>query len=454
MNNIAIIGAGTTGTAVAQQLSLNKTNSVTLFVKSKKQSEQIKKEHRNKEYFQNFRLNKQINSEYNFELLKEFKIILIAIPSHSFKDYQFIFESYIDKDALIINMSKGLLDQGKTIHDYFTIDLKFKNFISLKGPSFNVEVIRNAPTLLTMSYKNRVDIIKVKEIFRDTVFFFDFTSDNNGAEYLCALNNIYAVYMGNIDGKFNSSNTNYFILTQCFKEIKILLKYLKCDTKTANLGCGIGNLCLNSLSDLSRNRTLGLIVEKGFYNADDKTNNVVLEDIKTLNLLHKIIEPKLIKNLPILDTLFNFFIFKTTKTLNVDFSLILKNKFKTVITYGTFDLLHYGHLEILKRSKDYGHKLIVGLSTDEFNEVKGKTCKFNYKKRKRYLESLDFVDLVIPEDNWEQKSQDIVEHRVDFFVMGDDWEGKFNHLEDFCEVIYLPRTKGVSTSQLKQLLNG
>nr|WP_299101773.1 glycerol-3-phosphate cytidylyltransferase [uncultured Winogradskyella sp.] len=133
--------------------------------------------------------------------------------------------------------------------------------------------------------------------------------------------------------------------------------------------------------------------------------------------------------------------------------MILQNKFKTVLTYGTFDLLHYGHLEILKRAKDYGHKLIVGLSTDEFNKVKGKTCKFNYNKRKRYLESLDFVDLVIPEDNWEQKSQDVIEHRVDFFVMGDDWKDKFNYLEEFCDVIYLPRTKGVSTSQLKQLLN-
>ncbi|WP_345739631.1 glycerol-3-phosphate cytidylyltransferase [Winogradskyella eximia] len=454
MNNIAIIGAGTTGTAVAQQLSLNTNNNVSLFVQTKTQSNQINEENKNKEYFQNFRLNKEINSEHNFELLNNYEIIILTIPSRQFDDYKKVFSDIIDKDSLIINMSRGLLKDGMTIHDYFTYELKFENFVSLKGPSINVEVIRNAPTLLTLSYKNRSDIIKVKEVFKETVFYFDFTTDNNGVEYLCALNNIYAVYMGNIDGKFNSSNTTYFILTQCFKEIKILLKYLKCDTKTANLGCGIGNLCLNSLSDLSRNRTLGLIVEKGFYNAEDTTNNVVLEDIKTLNLLNKIIEPKLVKNLPILDTLFEFFIFKTSKKLNVDFSLLLKNKFKTVLTYGTFDLLHYGHLEILKRAKDYGDKLIVGLSTDEFNEVKGKTCKFNYKKRKRYLESLDFVDLVIPENDWDQKAEDVIEHNIDYFVMGDDWKDKFNSLEEHCEVIYLPRTKGVSTSQLKQLLHG
>lgn len=454
MNNIAIIGAETTGTAVAQQLSLNKNNNVSLFVQSEMQSSQINEENRNGAYFQNFRLNERINSEYNFELLRDYEIIILTIPTNNYREYENVFSKVIDKRALIINMSKGLLTDGMTIHDYFRLDLKFENFVSLKGPSSSVEVIRNAPTLLTLSYKNRSDIVKVKEIFKETIFYFDFTTDNNGVEYLSALNNIYAVYMGNIDGKFNSSNTKYFILTQCFKEIKILLKYLKCDTKTANLGCGIGDLCLSSLSDLSRNRTLGLIVEKGFYNADDITNNVVLEDLKTLKLLHKIIEPRLIKNLPILDTLFKFFIFKTTKKLNVDFSSLLKNKFKTVLTYGTFDLLHYGHLEILKRAKDYGHKLIVGLSTDEFNEVKGKTCKFNYKKRKRYLESLDFVDLVIPEDNWDQKAEDVIEHNIDYFVMGDDWKDKFNFLEEHCEVIYLPRTKGVSTSQLKQLLNG
>lgn len=454
MNNIAIIGAATTGTAIAQQLSLNKNNSVTLFAKSEKQSTQINKDHINKKYFQSFRLNKTIKADHDFELLKDFEIVILTIPTSRFSFYESIFLENINKDALIINMSKGLLKNGMTIHDYFTLNLKFKNFVSLKGPLLNAEAIRNAPTLLTLSYKNRIDVVRVKEIFEQTIFHFDFTTDNNGVEYLSALNNIYAVYMGNIDGKFNSSNTRYFVLTQCFKEIKIILKYLKCDTKTANLGSGIGDLCLTSLSDISRNRTLGLIIGKGFFNAEDNTNNVVLEDIKTLKLLNNIIEPSLVKNLPILDTLLEVFIFKTTKKLNVDFTSLLQNKFKTVLTYGTFDLLHYGHLEILKRAKDYGHKLIVGLSTDEFNKVKGKTCKFNYKKRKRYLESLDFVDLVIPEDNWDQKIEDVIKNRVDYFVMGDDWKGKFDYLEAHCEVIYLPRTKGVSTSQLKDLLNG
>jgi glycerol-3-phosphate cytidylyltransferase len=132
---------------------------------------------------------------------------------------------------------------------------------------------------------------------------------------------------------------------------------------------------------------------------------------------------------------------------------IIDGKFKTVLTYGTFDLLHYGHLEILKRASLLGNKLIVGLSTDKFNEIKGKTCVLPYQKRKELLESLDYVGKVIPENNWDQKVTDIQGNNIDIFVMGDDWEGKFDELKVFCEVIYLPRTKGISSSKLRSILD-
>ena len=132
---------------------------------------------------------------------------------------------------------------------------------------------------------------------------------------------------------------------------------------------------------------------------------------------------------------------------------IKDEKFKTVLTYGTFDLLHYGHLEILRRASLLGDKLIVGVSTDKFNEIKGKTCVLPYQKRKELIESLDYVDKVIPENNWDQKVTDIQGNNIDIFVMGDDWEGKFDELKDFCEVIYLPRTKGISSSKLRSILD-
>ena len=132
---------------------------------------------------------------------------------------------------------------------------------------------------------------------------------------------------------------------------------------------------------------------------------------------------------------------------------IIDGKFKTVLTYGTFDLLHYGHLEILKRASLLGNKLIVGLSTDKFNVIKGKTRVLPYQKRKELIESLDYVDKVIPENNWDQKVTDIKGNNIDIFVIGDDWEGKFDELKDFCEVIYLPRTKGISSTKLRSILD-
>lgn len=127
---------------------------------------------------------------------------------------------------------------------------------------------------------------------------------------------------------------------------------------------------------------------------------------------------------------------------------------KKVITYGTFDLLHYGHINLLRRAKEFGDYLIVALSTDEFNwYFKQKKCYFSYQERKQLLEAIRYVDLVIPEENWEQKITDIREYHVDTFVMGDDWKGKFDFLKEYCEVIYLPRTPEISTTKIKNDLN-
>lgn len=123
---------------------------------------------------------------------------------------------------------------------------------------------------------------------------------------------------------------------------------------------------------------------------------------------------------------------------------------KKVITYGTFDLIHYGHVNLLKRAKDLGDYLVVGLSTDEFNLLKDKRSYFSYEQRKAMLEALEVVDEVIPENNWEQKIVDVREEQIDTFVMGNDWEGKFDYLAEFCNVTYLDRTPNISTTQIKE----
>lgn len=127
---------------------------------------------------------------------------------------------------------------------------------------------------------------------------------------------------------------------------------------------------------------------------------------------------------------------------------------RKVITYGTFDLLHYGHINLLQRAKSLGDYLIVALSTDEFNSrEKKKATYFTYQERKRLLEAVRYVDLVIPEKNWEQKVSDVREYRADVFVIGDDWKGKFDFLKEYCEVVYLERTPEISTTKIKSDLS-
>ena len=123
---------------------------------------------------------------------------------------------------------------------------------------------------------------------------------------------------------------------------------------------------------------------------------------------------------------------------------------KKIITYGTFDLLHWGHINILKRAKELGDHLTVAISSDEFNALKNKEAYNSYENRKMILESIRYVDKVIPENNWEQKISDVIENDIDIFVMGDDWKGKFDFLKEYCEVIYLPRTVGISTTKIKK----
>lgn len=129
-----------------------------------------------------------------------------------------------------------------------------------------------------------------------------------------------------------------------------------------------------------------------------------------------------------------------------------------MITYGTFDLLHAGHINILKRAKELGDYLVVGVSTDTFNYIKGKRSYYTIEERKSILESIRYVDEVILEHTWDQKVEDILKFKIDVFAMGDDWKGEFDFLKEYCEVVYLPRTVGISTTKIKndlvQLNNG
>lgn len=124
-----------------------------------------------------------------------------------------------------------------------------------------------------------------------------------------------------------------------------------------------------------------------------------------------------------------------------------------VLTYGTYDLLHIGHINLLRRARELGDYLVVGLSTDEFNALKHKSSFLSYEHRKVIVEAIRYVDLVIPENNWEQKIDDIKKYNIDIFTMGDDWQGKFDFLEEYCKVVYLERTRDISSTILKEIIS-
>ena len=449
--NILVLGGGTFGTAIANELSVNTENNVVLFSRNQQKVDEINTYYTNKHYFPNKHLTKFLSATSDKNEIRKADIVFIALPSTVIIENLLMLRSYFNEDALFVNLSKGLFAEGVTVVESIQKKLGITNIVTLKGPSFAVEVMEHADTLLTLGYSTNHQYEIINRVIKNTCLHIDCTTDIRGVEVLSVLKNIYALVLGVVDAKYNSPNTRFMILTKAFSEARTLLRSLGGADDTLFLACGFGDLCMTSLNDLSRNRTLGLLIGKGFYNADYKSNSVILEGLNAVNLVHALPLEHITEDLPLLNKLHDFFA-SEKNILSIEFDKLVDKKFKTVLTYGTFDLLHYGHLEILRRASLLGDKLIVGISTDEFNELKGKTCVLPYKKRKDLLESLDYVDKVIPEDNWAQKATDIQENNIDIFVMGNDWEGKFDELKEFCKVFYFPRTKGMSTTKLKTIL--
>ena len=208
---------------------------------------------------------------------------------------------------LFVNLSKGLFEGGVTIVESVKKELDTDNVVTLKGPSFAVEVMEHADTLLTLGYTTKQQYETVNKIIKNTALHIDCTTDIRGVELLSVLKNIYAVVLGVVDAKYNSPNTRFMILTKAFSEVRVLLRSLGGSGDTLFLACGFGDLCLTSLNDLSRNRTLGLLIGKGFFSADYKSNAVILEGLNAVEMLHDLIEEDVTKELPLFNKLYKFF---------------------------------------------------------------------------------------------------------------------------------------------------
>jgi glycerol-3-phosphate cytidylyltransferase len=449
--NILIIGSGLMGTAIGHCLALNSNNNVHLLVRTEKVSNEINERHTNLRYFPDKNLNPRLKATTDYEEIKRADIIFIALPIHVIYEHIDNIKKYFLQNALVVNLSKGIYSNGITVVESLQKQLNNMNIVSLKGGTFAVEMINGSPLLFTLGFKRKHQYVLVNKAIKNTNIFIDYTTDIRGVELLSALKNIYATLIGNIDTTHYSPNTRFMILTKVFSEIRIIMKALGGRGDTMFLSAGVGDIALTLLNDLSKSKISESLIYRGFYSIKNDNSPIVIEEIEIIDFLDITLSSLLKKRLPLFKTLITFLKERKNK-IDFVFQKLMKNDYRTVLIYGTFDLLHYGHVEVLRQAKQLGDKLIVGLSTDEFNLKKGKKCEILYDKRKQLLESVDYVDLVIPENNWEQKIEDIRQNDVDIFVMGDDWRGKFDFLEKYCKVHYIKRTTGISTTKLKSIL--
>lgn len=320
--NILVLGAGTFGTAIANELSVNKSNNVFLFSRDQDKVDEINVFHKNKSCFPNKHLTEYLKASSDKNIIKDVDVIFIALPSSVIIETLSTLNSYFKQDVLLINLSKGLFSGGVTIVERIRETLDIDNVVTLKGPSFAIEVMEHADTLLTLGYAKKEQYELICEIVEDTSLFIDYTTDIRGVEVLSVLKNIYALVIGVVDARYNSSNTRFMILTKAFSEIRTLLHVLGGSEDTLFLACGFGDFCLTSLNDLSRNRTLGLLIGKGFYNSDYKSNTVILEGLYSIDMLHHLVDNDSNKELPIFNILYDF-ITKKESEIEIDFNKIL-----------------------------------------------------------------------------------------------------------------------------------
>ena len=315
--NIYIIGSGTFGTAIANSLAKNLNNNVTLYSRSQKIVDDINNNNFNTNYFPNTKLNTKIKATNDPGRVSGHEFVFLAIPSSAIKECLNNFKYKISNEQIIINLSKGIFNNGQTITDYLASFFDNKNIVSLKGPSFAIEIMENAKTLLTLACAEKFLFEKISKLFLKTNIFLDYTNDIKGVEVLSVIKNIYALFMGVIDAKYNSHNTRFMFMTKVFSEIRMLNNNLGGNENTLFLSCGLGDVCLTSLNDLSRNRTLGLLIGKGFYESNSKDNTVVIEGLNSVKTIYNMIDQKLVSDFPILSKL-HFYLNSNEKRFNID----------------------------------------------------------------------------------------------------------------------------------------
>ncbi|MBO4363715.1 MAG: glycerol-3-phosphate cytidylyltransferase [Clostridia bacterium] len=485
MSSIGILGAGTWGTALARMLC-NSGNEVTVWSISAEEVESLSATRRhsnlpNCEIPEAIRFTNDIG-----ETCENKDIVLFAVPSPYVRSTAAKAREHIPGKQIIVDVAKGieadtLMTLTEVIRDEIQKDGKHDGveIVALSGPTHAEEVAQDLPTTIVSACENLAVAEMIQNVFSNTCMRVYTNTDVKGVEICGALKNIIALAAGISAGLGYGDNTKAALITRGLAEIKRLGLSMGCREETFSGLAGMGDLIVTATSKHSRNNRCGYLIGQG-YRPEDAIRQVgmVVEGVNALPAAKALAE-KYNTEMPITQVVDAIIrgdasasdavgmlmgrarkteVQKPVMNTTLENALIRSpatkgdRKVKRVITYGTFDLLHYGHINLLRRAKALGDYLIVVVSTDEFNwNEKHKKCYFTYEQRKALVEAVRYVDLVIPEENWSQKRTDMHEYHIDTFVMGDDWKGKFDFLkEEGVEVVYLPRTPEISSSRIKK----
>ena len=484
MKKIGILGAGTWGSALAKVLCKG-GNTVTVWSPIENEVEELNRSHLHKN-LPGVKIPEGVSYTTDIRLTCEgMDYIFFVVPSVFIRSTAEKIKPYVTESQTLVIASKGIEDSTlMTLTDVVKDVLsdgdrsKYNDIVAFSGPAHAEEVAGGMPTTIVSACKRMKKAEDVEILFRKTCVRVYTNPDVCGVEICGAIKNIIALACGISSGLGFGDNTRAALITRGIAEITRLGMAMGCAVQTFAGLAGTGDIVVTSTSVHSRNNRAGKLIGEGYSPEDAiKSVGMVVEGVNAIPAAIKLAK-KYDVEMPIVSSV-NKIINKGVKPIDVlaklmgreykselnkspdDIvfeTLVIRNRNKKgmtrVITYGSFDLLHYGHINLLRRAKALGDYLIVALSTDEFSaKQKNKKCYFSYEQRKMLLESLRFVDLVIPEESWEQKISDVREFKIDTFVMGDDWEGKFDYLEnENVDVVYLPRTPEISTEKIKKAI--
>lgn len=304
---ISIIGGGTIGTALGNILCENGWTEVTLFSIEENVVTSVNEHHINSRYFPGHHLHRELKATADVSFLQGSSVIFLAIPSVVLLDYLRSIQSHIPPAAILVNLAKGFGCEDETVVD--CLRKFFPNPIcTLKGPSFAKEIINRIPTGFTLGHSENDVAQEISALFRGSTIHLDFSEDIRGVEILSILKNIYAIVLGIVDAQFNSPNLRFLILTRAFREMMNIMLYFGGKEATIFKYCGYGDFTLTALNDLSRNRTLGLLIGKGFF-TEHVSHELVLEGKTAATIFYQKIarEPGMEKRFPIISELYKIF---------------------------------------------------------------------------------------------------------------------------------------------------